>query len=113
LLNLDIDQDIYQQTLDDIETFSHDGLRTLIVGYRILSEDEYEAYAAAQHDADTDLTDAGPEKLKAAAAMIEKDLDLLGCTAIEDRLQKEVPETIHNLLRVRQRFSFYLFSQVD
>lgn len=39
------------------------------------------------------------DKIKNAAAEIEKDFELIGCTAIEDKLQKEVPETIHNLLR--------------
>ncbi len=32
-----------------------------------------------------------------AAELIEKDLFLLGATAIEDKLQNEVPETIHTL----------------
>ena len=35
--------------------------------------------------------------------MIEKDLDLLGATAIEDKLQDGVPDTIANLAEV-----FYL-----
>jgi len=93
------DQDIQQKTLDDIEVFSQEGLRTLIVGHRMLSDQEYEQFATLQREAENDLSDEGPKKLKEAAEIVENDLDLLGCTAIEDRLQKEVPETIHNLLR--------------
>ena len=35
--------------------------------------------------------------LQLAAEEIERDLDLLGVTAIEDKLQEEVPETIRAL----------------
>ena len=37
------------------------------------------------------------EALDAAAELIEKDLFLLGATAIEDKLQEGVPDTIHML----------------
>lgn len=32
------------------------------------------------------------------ASLIEKDLILIGVTAVEDKLQEEVPETIQDLL---------------
>lgn len=38
-------------------------------------------------------------KLSALAETVEKDLDILGATAIEDKLQVGVPETIHALAR--------------
>ena len=37
------------------------------------------------------------EKLAAAGELIERDLILLGCTAIEDKLQQGVPECIERL----------------
>ena len=36
-------------------------------------------------------------KLDAVAELVEKDLILLGCTAIEDKLQEGVPQTIKTL----------------
>lgn len=36
-------------------------------------------------------------KLEAVAELVEKDLVLLGCTAIEDKLQEGVPQTIKTL----------------
>lgn len=36
-------------------------------------------------------------KLEAVAELVEKDLVLLGCTAIEDKLQEGVPNTIKTL----------------
>lgn len=38
------------------------------------------------------------EKLKHLAEKVEKDLILLGCTAIEDNLQEKVPESIQRFL---------------
>ena len=40
------DDDAKQKTLDDIESFSRVGLRTLIVGYKDLTEEEYAAFGA-------------------------------------------------------------------
>lgn len=37
------------------------------------------------------------DALDQAAELIEKDLTLLGATAIEDKLQDGVPDTIHTL----------------
>ena len=37
------------------------------------------------------------------AENLEKDLTLIGCTAVEDRLQDEVPQTIADLLKASSR----------
>uniref|UniRef100_J3MSN6 Phospholipid-transporting ATPase n=2 Tax=Oryza brachyantha TaxID=4533 RepID=J3MSN6_ORYBR len=80
-----------------IDEYSEAGLRTLALAYRELTEDEYVAwnteYSAAKNSVHTDH-DAAVEK---ASEKIEKDLILLGATAVEDRLQKGVPECIHKL----------------
>jgi magnesium-transporting ATPase (P-type) len=41
------------------------------------------------------------DKVARAAELIERDLLLLGATAIEDKLQHGVPETLRDLARVR------------
>ena len=38
-------------------------------------------------------------EIASAADVIERELELVGVTAIEDKLQDSVPETIHQLLR--------------
>jgi len=88
-----------QKTMDDIEAFSKEGLRTLILAYKILSDEEFQQIDAQLREAQNDMSSQRETKLSAAADSVEIDLELLGCTAIEDKLQKEVPETIHNLLR--------------
>lgn len=88
--------ELRRSTAEHLEMFAREGLRTLCVGRRILSEEEYQAWnkehelaAAAVHDRE--------EKLERVSDMIEQDLTLLGGTAIEDRLQEGVPDTIELL----------------
>lgn len=59
-------------------------------------EDEYDAWSVRYKDASVALEDR-EDKIAAASAEIEHDLRLLGATAIEDRLQDGVPETIADL----------------
>ena len=63
---------------------------------RACIEDEYEVWAARYHAATTSL-DEREEKVEAVSDEIEQGLRLLGATAIEDRLQDGVPETIADL----------------
>lgn len=44
------------------------------------------------------------EAVSLAAEEIEKDLYLLGCTAVEDALQDDVPETINDFLKAGINF---------
>jgi phospholipid-transporting ATPase len=73
-----------------------DGLRTLCVAYREISEQEYRQWAAIYERAAATISGRG-DALDQAAELIEKDLFLLGATAIEDKLQDGVPDTIHTL----------------
>jgi len=50
-------------------------------------------------EAESSLIDR-EKKIGDVAEMIESNMTLVGCTAIEDRLQDEVPETISFLLKV-------------
>eukprot|EP00636_Phaeomonas_parva_P016743 CAMPEP_0118850950 /NCGR_PEP_ID=MMETSP1163-20130328/572_1 /TAXON_ID=124430 /ORGANISM="Phaeomonas parva, Strain CCMP2877" /LENGTH=1437 /DNA_ID=CAMNT_0006783195 /DNA_START=226 /DNA_END=4539 /DNA_ORIENTATION=+ len=77
-------------------SFAKEGLRTLVLGYRFVPEDEYAAWAE-RYSAATKAMDGRNEALRAAALEIERDVLVAGATAIEDRLQDEVPETIASL----------------
>lgn len=90
------EQPFTQATIRHLEDFASEGLRTLCLALRIVPESEYEEWAAAYHEALT-LLDERSERMDAVAELIEKDLFLLGATAIEDKLQEGVPETIHTL----------------
>ncbi|CDK29912.1 unnamed protein product [Kuraishia capsulata CBS 1993] len=83
-------------TLKHMEEFAAEGLRTLCIATRIIPEKEYQEWNKIFQKASTTLVDRS-QALDDAAELIEKDLFLLGATAIEDKLQDGVPETIHTL----------------
>ncbi|QLQ81682.1 hypothetical protein HG537_0F04430 [Torulaspora globosa] len=83
-------------TVKHLEEYASDGLRTLCLAMRDVGEDEYQKWNEIYTAAATTLVNRA-EKLDEAAEMIEKDLFLLGATAIEDKLQEGVPETIRTL----------------
>jgi len=58
-----------------------------------LNEEEYSAWSQIYYEASISLEDR-ERLLDEAAELIERDLHLLGCTAIEDKLQEGVPETL-------------------
>jgi phospholipid-transporting ATPase len=81
-----------------IQKFSESGLRTLMTAYTKLSEETYNTFKSEYEIAERSLVNR-EECIAKACNIIEKDMILLGCTAIEDRLQTEVPETIEYLLK--------------
>uniref|UniRef100_A0A060TC31 Phospholipid-transporting ATPase n=1 Tax=Blastobotrys adeninivorans TaxID=409370 RepID=A0A060TC31_BLAAD len=83
-------------TMSHLEDFAGEGLRTLCLAMRVVPEDEYREWSSVFDEASTTL-DNRAQKLDDAAEMIERDMFLLGATAIEDKLQEGVPETIHTL----------------
>ncbi|XP_047318643.1 phospholipid-transporting ATPase 3-like isoform X2 [Impatiens glandulifera] len=76
--------------------FGAAGLRTLCLAYRDLSSDMYESWNEKFIHAKSSLRDR-ERKLDEVSELIEKDLILIGCTAIEDKLQEGVPSCIETL----------------
>ncbi|KAJ1332558.1 hypothetical protein BSLG_008860 [Batrachochytrium salamandrivorans] len=83
-------------TLEHLSNFASEGLRTLCIAQRIISEEEYSEWLVIQREASVSLTDR-EQLLDAAAELIEQNLVLMGAAAIEDRLQDGVPQTISTL----------------
>lgn len=92
-----------QSTEAHVEEFAAQGLRTLVVGQREMSASDWDAFAAKKKEADATVVGRA-EVLAALYETVEKDLEILGATAIEDLLQDEVPETIALLRRANIRF---------
>ncbi|KAJ3178458.1 hypothetical protein HDU87_003532 [Geranomyces variabilis] len=86
-----------ETTLQHLEKFANEGLRTLVLASRTVPAEEMSAWQEQYHRAACALT-ARDEALEAVAELIEVDLMLVGATAIEDKLQEQVPECI-TLLR--------------
>ncbi|XP_059157740.1 probable phospholipid-transporting ATPase IA isoform X3 [Physella acuta] len=89
-------QDFTEETLNHLEQFASIGLRTLCIAMAEITEEFYDDWSHTFHKASTSIQNR-EEKLEQAAELIEKDLRLIGATAIEDRLQDGVPETIDTL----------------
>ncbi|KHJ49565.1 phospholipid-translocating P-type ATPase, flippase [Trichuris suis] len=85
-----------KKTKGYLQKYSSLGLRTLCLAKRSISMNEYRVWLNQHHSAELAHKNRG-ELLEMSASMIERDLELLGTTAVEDRLQPGVPECIRAL----------------
>jgi phospholipid-translocating ATPase len=88
--------------LEHVDDFATEGLRTLLFAHKFISPEDYFNWKKVYQEATTSLTDR-QDRIEAAGELIEQSLDLLGASAIEDKLQKGVPETIDKLRRANIR----------
>uniref|UniRef100_A0A672UKZ7 Phospholipid-transporting ATPase n=1 Tax=Strigops habroptila TaxID=2489341 RepID=A0A672UKZ7_STRHB len=79
-----------------LDVFASETLRTLCLCYRDITPEEFEAWNKKFLEASVATTNRD-EALDKVYEEIEKNLILLGATAIEDKLQDGVPETISRL----------------
>ncbi|XP_064031363.1 phospholipid-transporting ATPase IK [Pogoniulus pusillus] len=77
-----------------LDLFAREALRTLCLASREVSEAEYRSWRRRHHQAMVGLQDRALDRLYEE---MEQSLQLLGATAIEDKLQNGVPETIQLL----------------
>ncbi|XP_030953945.1 probable phospholipid-transporting ATPase 8 [Quercus lobata] len=88
-------------TKDHIKKYAEAGLRTMIIAYCELGEEEYKSWDVEFSKAKTSVTTERDVSVDELADKIERDLILLGATAVEDKLQKGVPECIDKLAQAR------------
>ncbi|KAI0827823.1 phospholipid-translocating P-type ATPase [Trametes gibbosa] len=96
LERLSENQPFTEKTLLHLEDYATDGLRTLCIACRDIAEAEYRQWVTIYDQAAATINGRG-DALDKAAELIERDMFLLGATAIEDKLQEGVPDTIHTL----------------
>ncbi|XP_030750728.1 probable phospholipid-transporting ATPase IA isoform X1 [Sitophilus oryzae] len=84
--------------LQHLESFATEGLRTLCCAVTELKKGDYDDWKQSYHRACCSIQHR-EEKIEEAANLIERKLKLIGATAIEDKLQEGVPETIATLLK--------------
>ncbi|KAF2825589.1 phospholipid-translocating P-type ATPase [Ophiobolus disseminans] len=92
------DTAVIERCLQHINEFATEGLRTLLYGYRFITENDYQSWKKGYLEATTSLVDR-TRLIEEAGDLIEQDLDLCAATAIEDKLQQGVPEAIDKLRR--------------
>uniref|UniRef100_H2ZKF5 Phospholipid-transporting ATPase n=1 Tax=Ciona savignyi TaxID=51511 RepID=H2ZKF5_CIOSA len=79
-----------------LDKYGRVGLRTLCISKRVLTEAEYSEWEQLHRAAERDLENRDQMMINSFVRM-EDNLELLGATGIEDRLQDGVPETIEAL----------------
>ena len=85
-----------KKMVEEMENFALDGLRTLCIGFREIGGDEIKAWLPRHAQACISMSNR-EEQLEALASEIETQIELLGVTAIEDKLQEDVGGTIDRL----------------
>ncbi|KAM3856009.1 phospholipid-transporting ATPase IK isoform 3-T3 [Vipera latastei] len=98
LERLHSDQTNKGSTIKALDSFAAETLRTLCLAMKELDKKEYALWKKKHHAASI-LLQGRAQALDTVYEEIEQNLQLLGATAIEDKLQDGVPETIHLLKR--------------
>ncbi|RHY48886.1 hypothetical protein DYB38_006255 [Aphanomyces astaci] len=94
-----------EKTVEHMEMYAEEGLRTLVLAQRELDQDWYHTWSTQYKQALSNLDETSPS-YKLDLLVVERledemecDLELLGATAVEDRLQTGVPVAISSLMR--------------
>eukprot|EP01116_Phalansterium_solitarium_P004039 TRINITY_DN1491_c0_g1_i2.p1 TRINITY_DN1491_c0_g1~~TRINITY_DN1491_c0_g1_i2.p1 ORF type:complete len:1331 (+),score=449.05 TRINITY_DN1491_c0_g1_i2:287-4279(+) len=91
------DQPYADACQEHMRLFASEGLRTLCLAVAVISEEAYASWSRLWDEAAL-AVQGRDKKLEQVAELIETNLSLLGVTAIEDKLQQGVPETISTLM---------------
>ena len=79
-----------EQTKEHIDEYADAGLRTLVLAYREIDDEEYVEFNERFTEAKNVMSAEREEMIEEVAEKIERDLILLGATAVEDKLQNGV-----------------------
>ena len=87
-----------KQIENSVLEFSMDGFRTLILCKKLVTQEEGDRLVKSLSEAKSIVNDAARNKaLESIYDEIESDLQLMGATAVEDKLQTNVASTMANL----------------
>ncbi|KAI0651082.1 aminophospholipid-transporting P-type ATPase [Trametes meyenii] len=82
---------------EECANMAREGLRTLVMARRRLSEQAYEYFKEQHHLASIKLEGRNEAMASVVGELLERDLELLGLTGVEDKLQDEVKSTLELL----------------
>ncbi|KAK2959672.1 phospholipid-transporting P-type ATPase [Blattamonas nauphoetae] len=104
--------DLHTQIADSIDELSREGLRTLAVATRELPSAEYSIFKKVYANAQLSITNREEEE-EEAFRTIERQMELVGGTAVEDELQDDCAETIEFLKECNCRVWMLTGDKVD
>uniref|UniRef100_A0A672PRS2 Phospholipid-transporting ATPase n=1 Tax=Sinocyclocheilus grahami TaxID=75366 RepID=A0A672PRS2_SINGR len=90
--------ELMKVTTEHLNEFAGEGLRTLVLAYKDLDEEYFSEWKQRHHESSVALEDR-EENLEKLYEEIERDMMLIGATAIEDKLQDGVSQTIEQLTK--------------
>lgn len=99
------DPEMVKKTLDHLAMYADDGLRTLAIATATITKERYNAWKTKFNEALLDEAEETkrkaqmPNKIDLVMAEIETELELIGATAIEDKLQNGVPDAVASLAK--------------
>ena len=88
-----LSSDVFLKTQAYVDEYANEGLRTLFLAEKYIDEGTYSEWLKESNIAKLEINDR-EEKVAAVDEKIEVKLELIGSTAIEDRLQDQVADTI-------------------
>lgn len=84
-------------TIDEAcENLANEGLRTLVISQKLIDSPFYEDWNRRYQEAKADLNNR-EQSIQNCINELEQDMELLGITGVEDKLQDEVALTIESL----------------
>ncbi|CAA7039261.1 unnamed protein product [Microthlaspi erraticum] len=86
-----------EETRQHVNEYADAGLRTLILAYREVDESEYTEFSKNFDEAKSSVSADRENLIDEITDHMERDLILLGATAVEDKLQNGVPDCIDKL----------------
>ncbi|WOG89612.1 hypothetical protein DCAR_0208850 [Daucus carota subsp. sativus] len=84
-------------TTKHLNDYGEGGLRTLVFAYKKLDEDEYRSWNSEFQKAKNSVSSDRDDVLEDLSDKMERELILVGASAVEDKLQQGVPQCIDSL----------------
>ncbi|PHH83416.1 hypothetical protein CDD82_1350 [Ophiocordyceps australis] len=82
---------------EETANMAREGLRTLVVGRKKLSLQQYHEFSEKYQDASLSMMGRDAAMQRVVSHYLESDLELLGVTGVEDKLQKDVKPSLELL----------------
>jgi phospholipid-translocating ATPase len=82
---------------EETANMAREGLRTLVVGRKRMSVQQYQEFAANYKEASVAINGREAGMARVVSHYLERDLELLGVTGVEDKLQRDVKPSLELL----------------
>lgn len=94
--NVNDEAHVIRECFAHIDHYATEGLRTLVYADKFLDAADYENWKHLYREAEISLDDR-QQRIEEISELLEQNLDLVGASAVEDKLQAGVPETIEKM----------------